>query len=110
MKPGKEKAVLGLLTVLLASGCVTRRVVVHDRVPVQPVLVVQEPPPPRSEVVGVAPSSAHVWVPGYWQWTGRKYVWHGGHWEKRPTTGATYVEGHWEKQPQGWVWVPGMWR
>src|SRR6185437_16541313 len=36
------------------------------------------PPPPRTEVVPVL-RPGYVWVPGYWNWNGRRYVWVRGH-------------------------------
>jgi hypothetical protein len=101
---------LALLTVssLLLGGCVT-----HEQAVVSPsgeVVVVREAPPaPRQEVIGVAPSTAHVWVNGYWGYRHGKYVWVTGHWESRPRAGATYIAGHWDHTSRGWVYTPGYW-
>src|SRR5437870_5187151 len=111
MKIGKIGILSGLVISFLSTGCVTRRIVVHEPAPVPAqVVVVQEPPAPQHEVIGVPPSRAHVWVPGYWEWHHNKYEWRSGHWEKRPRTTATYVEGHWEHRREGWTFVPGYWR
>lgn len=42
---------------------------------------VEEPPPERVEVIGVAPYPGAIWVHGYWARGYRhRYVWVGGHW------------------------------
>lgn len=106
--------VVAALVVL--SGCVARRSPPMGSAPAvitstPALIVVQEAPPgPRTEIIGVAPSTQHVWAPGYYEWNGKRYVWKPGDWVKRPRTGATWVEGHWEKRPAGWTWVPGHWK
>lgn len=104
------------------SGCVERRVVYRERPPVavqqpppvavQPppeIIVTQRPPPPRREVVTIAPARDYVWIPGYWTWNGQ-WAWVAGHWEARPHPRAVWVTGHWSPRRQGYVWVPGYWR
>ena len=73
------------------------------------VYVQKAPPKVRTEVRTKRPGKNAIWVPGHWQWNGRKYVWKAGHWDKRPG-GKTWVPGHWNKKQRGWVWVPGHWR
>ncbi|HJU21803.1 MAG TPA: hypothetical protein VJ891_04780 [Casimicrobiaceae bacterium] len=51
------------------------------------------PPPPRYEVVPV-PQPGWVWVPGYWNWNGRRYVW---------------VKGHRVHARRGYHWAPDRW-
>ncbi len=46
------------------------------------------PPPPRYERVVVRPG--YVWTPGYWRWSGRRYVWVGGYY-LRARPGHYYV-------------------
>lgn len=101
---------------LLLSGCVYSH---HTAVVPAPtattttrtVVVREAPPAPRTEVIGVAPSEDHAWVPGYWTYSDNRWVWMPGHWERRPSTGATWVPGHWDKNAdeRGWVWTPGHW-
>ena len=67
--------VLGIYIVwALVSGCATKTVVIHDR---------PAPPPPKVEVYVNPPHPGAVWVPGHWEWTGRRrgYVWIDGHWK-----------------------------
>lgn len=68
------------------------------------------PPAARVEVRGVAPSSRHVWVGGYWSWNGSTHLWVAGKWSVPPRGRARWVDGHWKNVPPGgWVWVPGHW-
>ncbi|MGN6554851.1 MAG: hypothetical protein ACTHLW_14180 [Verrucomicrobiota bacterium] len=43
--------------------------------------------------------------------TNQRWVWMPGHWEARPTMGATWVPGQWNRDPdnRGWIWTPGHW-
>ena len=75
------------------------------------VYVPAPPPPPVREVIGVAPSHRHAWVPGYHRWEGGAYVWVPGHWAVRPRARARWSPGHWERGGRrGWYWVEGRWR
>jgi hypothetical protein len=59
------------------------------------------PPPVRAEPLP-PPRSGYLWVPGYWNWEGRRHAWIAGHWEiARP--GYHY-------RPSEWVYRDGMWR
>ncbi len=69
--------VVGIIALVLVSGCAnrnTRTVVIHDR---------PAPPPPEVEVYGPPPYVRAVWVPGHWEWRGKRvgYVWIKGHWK-----------------------------
>lgn len=111
---------LGLLAVVLAgsflfAGCAPRRTVAVYAPP--PVLtptgqtyVVETPPEPKREVVGVAPSTGQVWVPGYWAHSNARWVWIPGHWTSPPQPQAAWVPGHWSRTAGGWVWTPGHWQ
>jgi hypothetical protein len=59
------------------------------------------PPAPRHEVVPVE-RRGYAWVPGYWNWNGRRYVWVRGH-SVRAHRGAHWV-------PYGWAEDHGRWR
>jgi hypothetical protein len=68
-------------------------------------------PPPQAEVVvGVAPSSEHVWVGGYWTRHKDSWFWVRGRWAARPRPGAVWVDGRWDHHPRGYAWVGGHWR
>jgi hypothetical protein len=68
------------------------------------------PPPLRTEVIVARPGPNHVWVPGYWRWSGHEYVWVGGVWRLPPHAHAVWVPGHYRTVHGGWAWVPGHWR
>jgi hypothetical protein len=105
--------VLSACIVAVFSGCESHHTVVHERsvvmAPPGEVMVSQQPPAVRHEVIGVAPSTEHIWVAGYWTYVNAKWVWVPGHWERRPRVGAGYYPGHWDKTTKGWVWTPGRW-
>jgi hypothetical protein len=65
------------------------------------------PPPPRTEVVPPARRGYH-WVPGYWDWRGRRHVWVSGHWE-RARRGYVYHEPRWEQNGERWRLTRGNW-
>jgi hypothetical protein len=76
-------------------------------------LVVARPPPPVRVEVIPAPPGAHpelmVWQPGHWHWDGHEYVWRGGHYEKRPSATAYWVQPEWVSRNGSWVFKPGHW-
>jgi hypothetical protein len=41
----------------------------------QSVFVPFGPPPSARQVILARPSSRHVWLPGYYRWHGKRYVW-----------------------------------
>jgi len=92
-------AVLAILltSALLSAGCTAR-------------VVVPGPPAARVEVIGVAPSSLHVWDPGHWVRAGREWEWVPGHWIVASRPGAAWVPGHWVRRHGDWFWVEGHWR
>lgn len=65
------------------------------------------PPPLRYEVVPVA-RRGYVWVPGYWDWRGRRHVWVGGVWA-RERRGYVYQPHRWEQRGDGWYINRGRW-
>ena len=75
------------------------------------VIIRVAPPVPRYEVIITRPGPAHVWVPGYWNWSGGTYVWVGGSWQLPPRPHAHWVPGHYRHfRRGGWEWIPGHWR
>jgi hypothetical protein len=90
------------LVVLALAGCAVA----------QPGFVKRPPPVPprRAEIAPVAPSRAHVWVPGQWAWHRERYVWVPGHWEIPAAPGHVWVPGGWAPREGGYVWVDGHWR
>jgi hypothetical protein len=74
------------------------------------VIVRGAPPPVIVERPGPALHAGWVWVPGYYRWNGRRYVWVGGYWTKPPRPRAIWVPGRWVPRGGGYVWVNGYWR
>ena len=88
------------------AGCVVA--------PAQPVgyygdVVQVAPPPPRVEVIGVAPGPGYVWLNGYWGWSGGRHTWVGGRWDQgRP--GQYWAPHAWGREGGGWRMNGGGWR
>ncbi len=74
------------------------------------VYVREGPPQPVVEVISVAPSRAHVWIPGYHVWRGNSYVWVAGHYEVPGRGFSRYEPGQWKRDRNGWYFVEGRWR
>lgn len=66
------------------------------------------PPPPRQEVLP-PPRHGFVWIPGFWDWDGRRHFWREGHWE-RERPGYVYAPPVWRQGPRGWELDRGGWR
>jgi hypothetical protein len=72
------------------------------------IIVNVAPPPARYEVVP-APRVGHAWVPGYWEWRGRRHFWVNGHWVRhRP--GYVYDQARWVERDGRWLYVAPNWR
>lgn len=67
------------------------------------------PPPPRVEVVPVAPAIGYVWIGGHWLWHLGRHAWIGGRWAA-PPRGHGWAPGHWGRHGHGWRWRGGYWR
>ena len=93
---------LAVAVTLALGGCVAATPVVVKRPP--------PPPPTRAEIAPVAPTRAHVWVPGHWTWHRDHYVWVPGRWEVPASPGYIWVPGGWSPRADGYVWVEGHWR
>ena len=66
------------------------------------------PPPERHEALPPSPGEGWAWIPGHWDWTGRRYAWTPGRWDERRE--GEWAAGRWENSPRGWVYLPGHWR
>jgi hypothetical protein len=73
------------------------------------VIVVHKAPPALRHESVPAARRGYEWVPGYWDWNGRRYTWSAGHYEKvRP--GYVYARPEWRRDRNGWVMERGGWR
>jgi hypothetical protein len=70
------------------------------------------PPPPRYEVVGVAPYPGWFWIGGFWTWHSRRHHWVDGRWSA-PRHGYRWQPHRWEPisggRGRGWREQPGQW-
>lgn len=66
------------------------------------------PPPPRTEIVTIAPQPEYFWIDGYWGWNSNSYRWVPGYWEA-PRNGYRWEPHHWEQQGRQWQGRPGHW-
>ncbi len=73
------------------------------------IIVNQQPPVAKVEVVTAAPGDQYFWIPGYWKWQQNAWVWVPGQWIARPHPTAVWEPGSWAWRPTGWVWRPGRW-
>jgi hypothetical protein len=96
----------------LGSGCV----VAVRPAPVtyypQPgeVVVDSEPPAPVAEYVGVSPGPGFFWVGGYYHWSGARWAWVRGHYERPPHPGARWFGPRYEWRGSHRVYIRGYWR
>ena len=110
-----SKMLLGLTAIIPLSqlmGCAYHE---HDHGPYRyerEVVVVEELPPPRREVIieRERPSVDYIWIDGHWVRHGDRWEWYGGRWERRPHRESIWVAGHHEHHDHGYVWIEGRWR
>ena len=57
----------------------------------------------------VSPYSGAVWIDGEWIWSGNRYTYLSGHWE-RPRAHRVWVRGNWQSGQRGYTWHRGYWR
>jgi len=67
------------------------------------------PPAPRVEVIPVAPTPRHVWVPGHWGWNGVRHNWVAGYYDLPPHPGYHWTPAHWASEGGVWVFRNGYW-
>ncbi|MES2261173.1 MAG: YXWGXW repeat-containing protein [Pseudomonadota bacterium] len=71
------------------------------------IVVRTAPPAPRSERVPEA-RRGYVWAPGYWNWSGNRYVWKRGSWV-RERHGYVYHAPTWQERDGRWAMQRGSW-
>jgi WXXGXW repeat (2 copies) len=79
----KEHLFIALCGITLATGAANAQVIVHAGPP--PAVVVERPGSPLHP--------GWVWMPGYYRWNGRRYIWVGGYWAKPPRPRAVWIPG-----------------
>lgn len=73
-------------------------------------VVATAPPPPRAEIVIMAPSPRHVWVPGYYDYRGGNYVYMQGSYQIPPRGRTSYNQGQWQQTSRGYKRGRGHWK
>jgi hypothetical protein len=66
------------------------------------------PAPPNVAPAGDPPAADTFYIPGYWMWSGDRYVWRAGYWT-RVRAGYVYIPSHYRWTPSGYVFIPGYW-
>lgn len=75
--------------------------------------VVVGPPPPAPYVgpVGYAPGQSFVWIDGFYDLRGGRWVWVNGYWRRPPRPGAVWVKPYWERRDERhWRYHRGYWQ
>jgi hypothetical protein len=81
----------------------------HRRAPVE-IVVTAAPPAVRKETMPARPSSAHVWVAGYWVWQSDAYAWTPGVWMQPPEPEVVWVAPRHEVRSGVTIYISGFWR
>jgi hypothetical protein len=108
---GLTVGLLVVATVVVTSGCVIRARArpVGVYYTTGEVYATAPMPPPRVEVVTVAPRSGYVWTRGHWHWNGGSWVWVSGRWVA-PRSGYVWVAPSYVYRGGRHVYVGGGWR
>ena len=96
----KKRLFVAICGVTLCIGAANAQVVVR----------VGPPPPVIVERPGRALHAGWVWIPGYYRWNGRRYIWVPGRWAAPPRPRAIWIPGRWVPRGGGWVYINGYWR
>jgi hypothetical protein len=67
-------------------------------------------PPPVAEAQTPQPTPSAVWVYGYYDFDGARYLWVPGHWEIPPPNVVTFVRPHWRYRGGTYVYIRAYWR
>jgi hypothetical protein len=95
----KKFAMAVLLALILLPAASYAQVIVRIAPPAP--IVERRPPPPEP---------GFVWIAGYHNWDGNRYVWVPGRWDRPPHRGAHWVAHKWSHRGDHWELVEGHWR
>jgi len=68
------------------------------------------PPAMRFEQRGVAPGPGYLWIDGYWGYSGGRYSWVAGRWDRPPRGHSRWEPGRWETRKGRYQYRQGHWR
>lgn len=68
------------------------------------------PPAIHPEVRVLAPGPEFLWVPGYWDWSERNWLWVSGSWQRPPHAGARWAAPRYRHRAGRWSYYRGHWR
>lgn len=68
------------------------------------------PPPPGMGVVGYAPGPGYIWLDGFYDLRGPRWVWVPGYWARPPRPHARWAKPYWEPHGHGYRFHRGHWR
>ncbi|MCP4448487.1 MAG: hypothetical protein GY811_24565 [Myxococcales bacterium] len=68
------------------------------------------PPAPRVEAPALAVRGTLVWVPGFWQWDSKAWIWVAGSYQAPPSATATWSPANWAVRGSVHVLIPGGWK
>ena len=75
----------------------------------QYVIVQEAPPPVRVERRPSPPSSASIWIDGYWNWDNQRYSWQAGRYESPPQANVVWIAPSYVRDVKGYRYTPGRW-
>ncbi|HEY4990235.1 MAG TPA: YMGG-like glycine zipper-containing protein [Opitutaceae bacterium] len=88
-------------TIYRSEGDATTNVAVESMPP--------QPPAP-AELQTAQPTPSAMWVYGYYDFDGYRYLWVPGHWEIPPPNAVAFVRPHWRYRGGSYVYIRGYWR
>ena len=101
------KSILAATAAVLISTAAFAPVQAQAQGRTEVIVVRKAPPALRHEAIPAA-RRGQVWVPGYWNWNGRRYTWQRGHFE-RVRAGYYYSQPEWRQDRNGWYFERGGW-
>jgi hypothetical protein len=70
--------------------------------------IVEQPPAPQEEEMGIAPDDHSFYIPGGWQYANNAYNWRRGYWSDQQD-GRCWQPGYYQWTPQGYIYTSGYW-
>ena len=107
--PYRDNATVSTTTTQTTQTTPMGTTVTTQTQPAGTIIVTQAPPALQTEVILAQPSSAHVWIAGYWTWRNNQYQWMAGHWEVPPYAGSQWVSPRWESGNGAYRFYEGHW-